>query len=481
MKTKLYTFITGLLMAACYTSYGQQIVSEFASTAPSYYCELVEASDGNFIIGSCIDLYNGRKYTVYKVSPEGNFLISADFNNVYDLLEFPSDPNIFLLSGYEIDDIDNTYHLALTFIDAELNTINEVSIPIGEFGNDFWDGNVFVTPNDEIIFPYSIGPNDVFHIMRIAKDGALLEDKAFPAIPRGTWDFTHANAPVAFYSDINVTDKTPLTYHCLGFSKNKDGEAMLVNYVLDDHLNLVECIEYTPYDQNSTFEFDYNTFISTLGTNPALKPSYLSSSLNYNSAMLPAIVKYDTNNQPEAIRKFSSYATPGIMATKDENTIYFTLTYYGAFISIVRLDGNLDVAWNFPLPNPTSSVNALNTVKVLRNGDIAIGVCLYSYSNEQPIFKFFIIRDNYDAIPETATVKRSFNLYPNPVKDQLSLIFTDDIEPESVELYDLSSRLVGTKRNGLESIDISSIPAGIYILHVTLKDGTSYYEKIMKE
>ena len=67
------------------------------------------------------------------------------------------------------------------------------------------------------------------------------------------------------------------------------------------------------------------------------------------------------------------------------------------------------------------------------------------------------------------------------MKDILSLRFDDGAEPESVELHDLAGRLVGTKSSDLESFDMSAIPSGVYMLRVTMKDGTSYPEKIVKE
>ena len=73
------------------------------------------------------------------------------------------------------------------------------------------------------------------------------------------------------------------------------------------------------------------------------------------------------------------------------------------------------------------------------------------------------------------------SIYPNPVKDQLSLTFANGIKPENVTLYDLQGRLVETKHNDMEIIDMSAMPAGVYMLHVIMKDGTSYHEKILKE
>ena len=90
-----------------------------------------------------------------------------------------------------------------------------------------------------------------------------------------------------------------------------------------------------------------------------------------------------------------------------------------------------------------------------------------------------ILEGNTVSTPETTAT--AMTVYPNPVKDLLTLRFDDGTEPESVELYDLAGRLVGTKPNGLESIDMRKMPTGVYMLRVTMKDGTIYHEKVLKE
>jgi hypothetical protein len=50
-----------------------------------------------------------------------------------------------------------------------------------------------------------------------------------------------------------------------------------------------------------------------------------------------------------------------------------------------------------------------------------------------------------------------------------------------VELYDLQGRLVRTQRSGLERIDMSRLPAGTYMMRVTMEDGNSYSDKVVKE
>jgi hypothetical protein len=89
--------------------------------------------------------------------------------------------------------------------------------------------------------------------------------------------------------------------------------------------------------------------------------------------------------------------------------------------------------------------------------------------------------DNYDGMTETTSIEHPFTLYPNPVKDQLSLRFDDGVEPESVELYDLTGRWVSTKRNGLKNIDLNAISSGVYMLRITTTDGKTYRERVIKE
>ena len=79
------------------------------------------------------------------------------------------------------------------------------------------------------------------------------------------------------------------------------------------------------------------------------------------------------------------------------------------------------------------------------------------------------------------TLLLPFSLYPHPVKEKMSLRFDDGAEPESVELHDLSGRLVGTNPSGLGSINMSAMASGVYTLCVITKDGTRYHEKILIE
>ena len=486
MKTKLYTILIGLLMAVCITSYGQEIVSEFSPNNISIYSDIVETSDNHLLVGSCTNLYS-REYVVYKTTPEGLFMDSVIFYNEYQLLEIPSVADTFLLVGFSIDNPGNIYSLKLTSIDAGLNTINEALIPIGEHLYRFWDYSVFINPNKEIIFPYSTGNGDKFHILRLDSDFEMMEDKIVPEIARGTWDNNYTSDSVMFYTDISISSETPLKYHCLGFYKDMTDNVIFVNHVLDSDFNWTESTVLSPYDESSSFTEEVLTAYTPIkstqdGERSNLMTTYLSSP-NYISS---AIIKYNDKNNPVAMHTFTEgHLSLGVgqIVAKDYNTIYFTHGCFGPHTAshLVRLNGDLDIAWELPLPCQTGTVAVLNCLKVLENNDILVGAILY-YQNLDPKLKIYIIRDDDPTtIPETATFEKPFTLYPNPVKDLLTLRFDDGDEPESVELYDLAGRLVGTKPNGLESIDMRAMPSGVYMLRVTMKDETIYHEKVLKE
>ena len=71
--------------------------------------------------------------------------------------------------------------------------------------------------------------------------------------------------------------------------------------------------------------------------------------------------------------------------------------------------------------------------------------------------------------------------YPNPAQDQLQLLFSPDVEPRQIELYDLQGRLVRSQGSGLESLNLQGLAPGQYVMKVTMADGTAYSDKVVKE
>jgi hypothetical protein len=89
--------------------------------------------------------------------------------------------------------------------------------------------------------------------------------------------------------------------------------------------------------------------------------------------------------------------------------------------------------------------------------------------------------DGLLSLPETDVQVRPYAFYPNPVQAQLQMQFSPDVQPKQVELYDLQGRLVRMQSSGFESVDMSRLPAGAYMLRVTLEDEKVFSDKVVKE
>ena len=76
---------------------------------------------------------------------------------------------------------------------------------------------------------------------------------------------------------------------------------------------------------------------------------------------------------------------------------------------------------------------------------------------------------------------RPYTYFPNPAQDLLHLQYSPDVKPTRVELYDMQGRLVRTQSKGLESIHMQGLAPGQYLMKVTLEDGKTYSDKVVKE
>lgn len=78
-------------------------------------------------------------------------------------------------------------------------------------------------------------------------------------------------------------------------------------------------------------------------------------------------------------------------------------------------------------------------------------------------------------------------VWPNPIDNLLFVQLDGGMEISNIALYDLQGRVVETgahagtpQRADNVSIDVKSLPAGIYLLHLTDADGNEYHQKVVK-
>ena len=495
MKTKLYSLLTGLLMAACITSYGQEIVSTFSISNREGYGgpDIQECTDGSILTGiRCFTDYDynyvNRGFLVCKSSHEGVLIDSVRFYHVNELTNIPEVPDQFVLYGLSRDSNTNNIVFTMIFTDASLNVTNEIIAPVNEGIGEVDIDDSFISPTSDFIISFWV--DDVFHIMKIGLDGTIIAENEIGSILPPNWSNMHPADSALSYSSFGIFNESPMQYYKIGgYVEEGDAPNPLIAYIFDDNLNVINQITYCYLNENDYCDWGNGEHIIPFEKS-TFKESYLSAShVQFsNGRHTASLIKYDYDNNPLVVKdieslSFNGYGNPIQTIAVNENTIYHVYnTLYVSVplaVGLVCLDSDLNIQWNIVLPGGMYNWAYGNCLKVLENGDVAVGFT--SYSTQAYECHVHIIHNGYDATPENAASETPFVLNPNPVKDAVILNFAEGNEPATVAVYDLTGRLVGVKSENLESIDMNTMSAGVYTLRVTMKDGTSYHEKIIKE
>lgn len=499
MKTRLYTFITGLLMAACVTGYGQEIVSEFTIAKMDkdfWSCDLFENEDGTLMFRTLMytpNTYEDYQHLLYKLTPEGEVLDSLIIDAFADwdyLMRDPVEKDSYILTEdvWVYDSIDDSYipSFRMIFIDAELNINEDITVPLYTpdpslyyFTWDPW----FIDPQNDFIV--SFWSDNVHHLRRVGLDGTLKTSRDDTGIFAPNYE-TQVQQPggdsLLLYSDMGfgVFTESPLTYYLLGGYYPASGPWPIIGYFFDADFNLINRHLYEQFDENIGYDGgNYEHIV------PLKDDSYL---IAVQTSQLSPVVggvgvaKLDMNhNLIKASPMFgTNHCFPRETLVTDDGIIYQLYDKENQYkVSLVRLDGELNLDWDIILPVNQAIAYFGTSIAMLNNGNLALGSICRKYNRY--CATIVTLNDNYDGTSENSDDALPFTLYPNPVKDRLTLRFDDGIKPESVELYDLAGRLVGTKQNGAESIDMSAMPSGIYMLRVATTDGNTYHERVIKE
>ena len=79
--------------------------------------------------------------------------------------------------------------------------------------------------------------------------------------------------------------------------------------------------------------------------------------------------------------------------------------------------------------------------------------------------------------------KQTISIWPNPATDQVRIQNNGNTIFSKAQVFDLSGRMVSEKRldpSGINTISVSSLPRGIYIVKVITGQGMAV-KKIVKE
>ncbi len=84
----------------------------------------------------------------------------------------------------------------------------------------------------------------------------------------------------------------------------------------------------------------------------------------------------------------------------------------------------------------------------------------------------------------TSFENSGFSLYPNPSKNSITISSTEASFAKQIQIFDVSGKLLISKevsQNKRNTIDVTSLSNGVYIVNVTTTDGKNYSSKLIKE
>ena len=334
---------------------------------------------------------------------------------------------------------------------------------------------------EQIVLAYPLADRTPV-IARVGLDG-MLHDKTI-------CDF-HATHGFAVYND------TPREYALYDWSVF-GSDTCLVYHVFDSLLTPMETIVTEGHFGDIYLICPGNNHIIPLDDGSFIQASqYEQRNITRNGVCL---LKYDkTTHERLANAMFeswpiysnrNSYAYPiGLKHSADGNLYFAYRTNNNGsankgWIGIVKLDTDLNIIWQrYCLGSWNSSTGYNHSYcQILQTEDgFMIGGRIHKSGESYNVFYYFVHDNDANNIPEAEAFLRPYMYYPNPNQDRLHLQYSPDVQPTRIELYDLQGRLVRSQSQGLESVDMQGLASGQYLMKVTMEDGKSFTDKVVKE
>lgn len=434
-----------------------------------------------------------------KIAPNGAVLLDSVFVADDDL-------NYFLIERNPIDK-DNIYakvvrnldeghcDLRISFFDDDLNfkPEKEIWVPLYDAVFGSLADSYFLDENGDIMLRFPISERNELHYYRIGIDGGVKNHEVMPA------DVSPINYGTLGGHDFGVFNEQPAEYYFAGLNHN-DLSKMYI-HVFDSALVLKETLTPSGAPSNTQFDFGMRERVLDWDAETFMVASrwhHLNSDLEdgvritryWKEEPCEALATCYFRTMPQLlIGNFSiGCAFPFGLAKSGDGSLYFAYCtqdpetfYFGTpvgRVSVVKMDADFNIVWQRFCLEPEGYSRVGSECIALEGGGVAVGGTVFG---APPELFFIVFNDEGWNVTEIDSHFRPYSYYPNPVKDQLSLFYSPDVWPSRIELYDLQGRKVLTQSSSLEQLDLQGLSAGQYLMKITLENGRTFTDKVVKE
>ena len=474
-----------------------------------------QQSDGNIVSNVLVGTLNGNNPIV-----EGNIFYKASFDELQytdSLFVADSLPPYYLFAkdpggtgnlrvNIEPDGYGGTALRISHFPDDDLNIDPAEDLVIhlcDTIAFDHFNSYMIDSRNDLIIKYYTQSSDGSFvcHIARVGLDGTIKHTAVLPQNQNFLITMDEFESASKQYYQWKNSDEQNLFIYLL------DSTFQMKNsYVINKQLYYKFYADPYYAEVMSSFSFGSDNFNSTFVI-PDGEDIVVAAPYNYDSAWVhdfhecgAAVARYELRTmQRKALKYFNDQPGPStgvnimcFQKTSDGN-LYLVfrepMPNNNPTMSVVKLDWDLNVIWRRfcyeqsykydPYIGMFSGM--LNDNEGNETGIYIVGYAANLMQAGSGIFHFFLTDEGLSTIQEGNIDIRPYAYYPNPTQDRLRLQYSPDVQPTRIELYDLQGRLVRSQSQGLESVDMQGLAPGQYLMKVTLEDGKSFTDKVVKE
>jgi hypothetical protein len=477
---------------------------------------LTQQRDGDFILNTFVYEDIGDYWgiplgnMIYKISHTtltitDSLFIAADTTSWCHSMQNPHNEGNIRVNIEYLEDRDSCFLRISHFPDNDLlaNSEEDIIVPLCE---GYVYGEVFVDSKDDLILQYYREIDGLHYdeyAARFDLDGTLKHHVLLDE--NEAWGLGGGQ--------LREFKESPLKYYQWGNAETDDhGHYNLVVYVLDSlfHKNSVIInsllSEEVVYPDNpyvfvcEHFNLDGDTEVIPCGGDDILLAAKYEKDTTGHpmTADLGVVVaKYDLRTMLLkdyiVFNDYPGYYNPAkCMGLKmmTDGTVYFLYKEHGypeESIVVVKMDSDLNVEWKRFFKTGNIIIDFLQSPILYKDeygeeqGIAWDGKGRKTGNDHYGVVCFFLNHDGTVGTKESDIEMRPYAFYPNPAKEQLQMEFSPDVQPVQVELYDLQGRLVRTQSKTFENIDMGQLPAGTYTMRVTLEDGKTYSDKVVKE
>ena len=464
---------------------------------------MMQLRDGNILAniqlfeidehGNYLGDYGNR---LLKIDPNGAILLDSVFVADDDL-------NYFLIERNPIDK-DNIYakvvrnldemhsDLRISFFDDNLNfkPEKEIWVPLSDTIFGSLSDSYFLDEHGDIVLRFPITERNELHYYRIGIDGSVKNHEVMPK------DSSPINYGTAGGHDFGIFNEQPAEYYFAGL--NSSDLSKMYIHVFDSALVLKETLTPSGVPANTQFDFGMRERVLDWDAETFMVASRWDNINGLEDGV--RITRYRKEEPCEAlatcyfrtmpqllIGNFSiGCAFPFGLAKSGDGSLYFAYCtqdpeglYFGTpvgRVSVVKMDADFNILWQRFCLEPEGYSRVGSECVALEEGGVAVGGTVFG---APPELFFIVFNDEGWSVNEPLSSFRPYLIYPNPMKDRLSIHFSPDVMPESIELYDVSGRCVASSRTA--EMDVADLPSGHYVAKITLEGGKVYSDKVVKE